>query len=321
MSAETTLARRGTPSAPAAAPAARPGRSPFRKHLLTTIKAWMLLAPALVFIITFTVYPIFRSFYLGLTEYELGMRSPFFIGLRNYATFFSSSLFWKIMGNTLLFALYTVLPSMVIGLGLALIVNRKQRGVGFLRTAYFYPVVMPMIAIASIWLFIYMAESGMLDHLLVSLGLKPLNVLSFRQRVIPAMSVMYVWREAGYLMVFFLSGLQNISSEMYEAATLDGARPWTMFRRITLPLLGPTLLFVSTIAMTDSIKLVDHIVIMTEGGPNNASTMLLYYIYQQGFAWFDQAKASALTVIMLAIMLAVSMLQFLSADRRIHYGQ
>ena len=290
------------------------------RAMRTDIKAWALLSPALLFLLVFTVFPILRSFYLGLTQFELGMRKPVFIGLENYLTFAKSTLFWKIMGNTLFFSLLTVLPSMVIGLGLALIVNKKLKGVGFLRTAFFYPVVMPMIAIASIWMFIYMAESGMLDQLLIMLRLKPLNALSYRHTVIPAMSFMYVWKEAGYLMIFFLSGLQNISGEMYEAATIDGATPWTMFRKITLPLLAPTLLFVSTIALTNSVKLVDHIVIMTEGGPNNGSTMLLYYIYQQGFAWFDQAKASALTVVMLAIMLGISMLQFVNADSKIHYN-
>jgi len=289
-------------------------------NMKTNIKAWILLAPSLVFLLTFTVFPIIRSFYLGLTQFESGMRAPVFIGLENYLNFAKSALFWKIMGNTLYFSFLTVVPSMVIGLGLALIVNQKLRGVGFIRTSFFYPVIMPMIAIASIWMFIYMAESGMLDQLLIASGLKPLNVLSYRFTVIPAMSFMYVWKEAGYLMIFFLSGLQNISGEMYEAATIDGARPFTMFRKITLPLLAPTLLFVSTIALTNSIKLVDHIVIMTEGGPNNASTMLLYHIYQQGFAWFDQAKASALTVVMLVIMLGISMLQFVNADRRIHYN-
>ncbi|QQO08604.1 carbohydrate ABC transporter permease [Breznakiella homolactica] len=295
-------------------------RSPLSPGLKSNVLAWALLAPALVFLLLFTIFPIFRSFYLGLTEYALGMREPEFIGFKNYIDFAKSPLFWKIMGNTLYFSVLTVIPSMVIGLGLAMLVNRKIKGVGFLRTAFFYPVVMPMIAIASIWLFIYMANTGMLDQFLVKIGLKPLDVLSNRNTVLPSMSVMYVWKEAGYLMIFFLSGLQNINVEMYEAATIDGARPWTVFRKITLPLLGPTLLFVSTIAITNSIKLVDHIVIMTEGAPNNASTLLLYYIYQQGFIFFDQAKASALTVIMLVIMLFVSMLQFLKTDSRIHYN-
>jgi sn-glycerol 3-phosphate transport system permease protein len=290
------------------------------RAMKTNLKAWILLAPSLVFLLTFTVFPIFRSFYLGLTQYEFGMRSPEFIGLGNYINFAKSPLFWKIMGNTLYFSFLTVLPSMVIGLGLAMLVNSKIHGIGFIRTSFFYPVIMPMIAIASIWMFIYMAESGMLDQLLMAAGLKPMLALSHRNTVIPAMSFMYVWKEAGYLMIFFLSGLQNISGEMYEAATIDGASPFTMFRKITLPLLGPTLLFVSTIALTNSVKLVDHIVIMTEGGPNNASTMLLYHIYQQGFAWFDQAKASALTVVMLVIMLAIAMIQFVNADSRIHYN-
>jgi len=283
------------------------------------LKAWILLAPAMVFLLMFTVFPIVRSVYVGLTQYEFGMREPVFIGLKNYADLAKSELFWKVMGNTVAFSLMTVIPSMVVGLSLAIVVNGKRKGVGFLRTAFFYPVVMPMIAIASIWLFIYMADAGMFDQLVISLGFKPLHVLSDKDRVLPAMSVMYVWKEAGYLMIFFLSGLQNISGEMYEAAYLDGARWWTVLRRITLPLLGPTILFVSTIALTNSIKLVDHIVIMTEGAPNNASTMLLYYIYQQGFIFFDQAKASALTVIMLAIMLVISMIQFVNADRRIFY--
>ena len=290
------------------------------RSLKISLFAWLLLAPSLIFILTFTIFPIFRSLYLSFTEYALGMWEPVFNGVKNYIAFGKSPLFWKIMGNTLVFSLMTVIPSMVIGICLALIVNTKMKGVGFFRTAYFYPVVMPMIAIASIWMFIYMARTGMLDQFLSRLGFQPLDVLSKRNTVLPAMSVMYIWKEAGYLMIFFLSGLQNISIEMYEAATIDGGRPWTVFRKITLPLLGPTLLFVSTIAITNSVKLVDHIVIMTEGAPNNASTMLLYYIYQQGFIYFDQANASTLTVIMLAIMLFIAMFQFIKSDRKIFYN-
>ena len=290
------------------------------RQLKIDLRAWLLIAPALVFILIFTVYPILRSLWLSLNQLEMGMDKPIFVGFQNYLQLASDPLFWKVMRNTLYFSLLTVLPSMAIGIGLALIVNLKIKGVGFLRTAYFYPAVMPMIAIASTWMFIYMAQYGMLDQVLVSLRLKPLNVLSGKKTVLPALSAMYVWKEAGYLMIFFLSGLQNISAEIYEAARIDGARPWTTFRRITLPLLAPTLLFVSTIALTNSLKLVDHIVIMTEGAPNNASTLLLYSIYREGFINFDQGKASTLTVIMLAIMLTVSMIQFLKTDNRIYYN-
>lgn len=287
-----------------------------RKNLM----AWFLVAPSLIFMVIFTVYPIFRSIYLSLTKYKLGMKAPEWIGLQNYINLAGSSLFWKVMGNTLYFAFITIIPSMAAGLFLAVIVNRKSRATGFVRTAYFYPVIMPMIAIASIWMFIYMAKNGLFDQLLVSLGMKPMNVLSSKKTVLPAMAFMYVWKEAGYLMVFFLSGIQSISEEVNEAARIDGAGPWTIFRKITLPLLAPTFLFVSTIALTNSFKLVDHVVIMTEGAPNNASTLLLYYIYQQGFTNFNYGLSSALTVVMLVLLMIVALPRFLSQDKKIHYN-
>ena len=291
-----------------------------QRDLRNNLIAWLLVAPSLIFMLIFTVYPVFRSVYLSLTKYRLGMQAPEFIGLENYINLAGSSLFWKVMGNTLYFALITVIPSVVVGLFLATIVNRKCRLTGFVRTAYFYPVVMPMIAIASIWMFIYMAKSGLFDQMLVSLGLEPMNVLSSKATVLPAMAFMYVWKEAGYLMVFFLSGIQSISDEVNEAARIDGADSWTIFRKITLPLLAPTFLFVSTIALTNSFKLVDHVVIMTEGAPNNASTLLLYYIYQQGFTNFNYGVSSALTTVMLVLLMVVALPRFLSQDKKIHYN-
>ncbi len=282
--------------------------------------AWLLAAPSLFFMLIFTVYPILRSIWLSLTKYKLGMKAPEFIGLENYLNLAGSSLFWKVMGNTIYFALITIIPSMAAGLFLAVLVNRKTRAAGFVRTAYFYPVVMPMIAIASIWMFIYMAKNGLLDQFLIRLGMEPMNVLSNKATVLPAMAVMYVWKEAGYLMVFFLSGIQSISADVNEAARIDGAGSWTIFRKITLPLLAPTFLFVSTIALTNSFKLVDHVVIMTEGAPNNASTLLLYYIYQQGFTNFNYGVSSALTAVMLLLLMAVALPRFLSQDQKIHYN-
>lgn len=291
-----------------------------QRVLRHNLLAWLLVAPSLVFMLIFTVYPVFRSIYLSLTRYRLGMQKPEFIGLENYINLMGSSLFWKVMGNTLFFALITIIPSMVMGLFLATLVNRKSRMTGFARTAYFYPVIMPMIAIASIWMFIYMAKNGLFDQMLASLGFEPMNVLSSKTTVLPAMAVMYVWKEAGYLMVFFLSGIQSISDEVNEAARIDGANSWTIFRKITLPLLAPTFLFVSTIALTNSFKLVDHVVIMTEGAPNNASTLLLYYIYQQGFTNFNYGLSSALTTVMLVLLMIVALPRFLSQDKKIHYN-
>lgn len=291
-----------------------------QREIKKNLLGWGLVAPALIFMLVFTVYPVFRSLYLSLTKYKLGMSGPEWTGPDNYTYLFGSGLFWKVIGNTLYFAFITVIPSMAAGIFLAVLVNRRGRATGVIRTAYFYPVVMPMIAIASIWMFIYMARNGLLDQMLTALGRKPANVLSGKKTVLPAMAFMYVWKEAGYLMVFFLSGIQSISTEVNEAAKIDGANSWTVFRRITLPLLAPTFLFVSTIALTNSFKLVDHVVIMTEGAPNNASTLLLYYIYQQGFTNFNYGVSSALTVIMLVLLMVVALPRFLSQDKKIHYN-
>lgn len=286
----------------------------------TTLQAWALLAPALIVMLIFTVYPVGRSLYLSFTKYTMGMKVPEWIGLKNYVTFFHTKLFWKVLWNTISFALMTVIPSMFAGIGLALLVNRKKKGVGFLRTSFFYPAIMPMIVIASVWMFIYMAKNGLLDQLVTSLGFKPLNILSNKKTVLPAMAVLYIWSQAGYLMVFFLSGLQNISEEVLEAARLDGATGLMLFRKIMLPLLGPTMLFVSTIALTNSFKFIEPIVIMTEGAPNNGSTMLLYWIYQKGFTNFNYGESSTLTVIMLVLLLVVSLPRFISQDKKIHYN-
>lgn len=286
----------------------------------TNLTAWALLAPAIIIMLIFTVYPIFRSVYLSLSTFKLGMKSPEFIGLDNYVKLAGMSTFWKVIRNTIYYALLTVIPSMVVGLGLAMLVNRKGKRVGFLRVGFFYPAVMPMIAIASVWMFIYMAKNGLFDQLLIFMGMEPMNVLSNKKTVLPAMGVMYVWKEAGYLMVFFLSGLQGISEDVLEASKIDGANPFTRFKKIIFPLLGPTFLFVSSIEFTNCFKLVDNIIIMTEGAPNNASTLLLYYIYQQGFTNFNYGISSALTVIMLVFLLVVSLPRFLRKDKKVHYN-
>ena len=282
--------------------------------------AWLLVLPALLIMLVFTVYPVFRSLYLSFNKYKMGMDAAEFIGFDNYVRLANSSTFWKIMRNTAMFALYTVIPSMILGLALAMLVNRQGRHIGFIRTAFFYPSVMPMIAIASVWMFIYMAKNGLFDQMMISIGIGPLNVLSSKNTVLPAMAVMYVWREAGYLMVFYLSGLQSVNTDVLEAARIDGATGWKTFRYITLPLLAPTTLFVSTIAFTNCFKLADHVIIMTEGAPNNASTLLLYYIYQQGFTNMNYGVSSALTVIMLVLLMVVSLPRFFSQDKKIHYA-
>ncbi|MBF9016740.1 MULTISPECIES: carbohydrate ABC transporter permease [unclassified Oceanispirochaeta] len=290
------------------------------KRLENDLLALLLLLPSLIFLFLFTIFPILKSIYMSFMDMQLGMKEPLFLGFANYKYLFSDPLFWKIMGNTFFFAFLTVIPSMIIGLSLAMLLNLKSKMTGFLRVSFFSPVVMPMIAVSSIWMFIYMPDAGLLDQLYKSFGLSGQIYLQESNAVLPALSVVYNWKEAGFLMIFFLSGLQSISPQMYEAARIDGANKVRIFFGMTIPLLMPTTIFVATIALTDSFKLVDHIAMMTEGQPNNSSTTLLYYIYQNGFNYFDQGLASTLTVIMLVIMLCAASIQFFAADKRIHYN-
>jgi len=303
--------------------AAKPKRSwreALRSEWNPNVTAWLLLTPALVCLLGFTVFPIFRSLYLGMTKYNMTTRVPQWIGLKNYINMFTDESFWKIMMNTLELALLVLLPSLLLGLIFALLCNRKSRGVGFLRTAFFYPVVLPMIVIASIFSYIYMARHGLLDVTMMSFGGKALDVLSSSKTSMPSLAALYVWREAGYLMVFYLAGLQGINEDLYEAARLDGASRFTMLRKITLPMLAPTLLFVSTIAITDSVTQVDPILMMTNGGPNESTATLMFSIYKNGFVYFDQGVASAQTMILLVIMLIIAMVQFVKTDDKIHYN-
>ncbi len=291
-----------------------------KNHVKHTLFSYALLAPSLVFIIGFTIYPILKSFYLGFTEFGYTSMTPNWVGFSNYTSLFSSSVFKKVMSNTLVFCLETVLPSIFMGFFMAMLLNAKFRGLRFVRAAFFYPVMMPMIAVSCIWKYIYMPENGMLATTIMSLfHVKIGDLLSSKDTVLPALAFMYNWKEAGYLMIFFLAGLQNLSADYFEAAIIDGADFWKMVVHITLPLLAPTILFVSIIELTNSIKLVDHIVILTQGKPNNGSSTLLYYIYQTAYTFFQQGKASALTNIMLVLLMLITMPQYLKFDKRIHY--
>ncbi|USG65619.1 sugar ABC transporter permease [Brevibacillus ruminantium] len=291
-----------------------------RANWKINIYAWLLLLPSLIFLILFTFYPVLQTVILSFHQADLGTPEPFFNGGENYRQMLEDEVFWKVLTNNLWFALGTVPTSMALGLAMALFANKVLRGKGFIRTAYFYPTVVPMIAVANIWLFIYTPEYGALSHVMEWFGQREMNWLGDKTNVMFAMIFMVIWKEAGYFMIFYLAGLQNISKELYESASMDGARPWTVFRRVTFPLLMPTTMFVMIIAFTNSFKLVDHLVIMTKGGPDNASNLLLYYIYETAFSFWDQGMASALTIVMVALLLLVAALQFFGLDKKIHYN-
>lgn len=269
-------------------------------------QAWLLLLPSLIFLILFTFYPIIQTVLLSFFRYDLATPEPLFVGLENFKRLSEDDVFWKVLGNNVWFALGTIPTTIALGLWMALIVNKAIRGRSWLRTIFFYPAVIPAIAIANIWLYIYTPNFGLLNHILSLFGLPTVDLLGHSNTVLLAMIVMVIWKEAGFFMVFFLAGLQNISQELYESAEMDGATRWAKFKSITFPLLMPTTLFVSILALTNAFKLVDHLVVMTQGGPNNASSLLLYYIYETVFQYWDQGYGAMLTLVLLVIMMLIA---------------
>jgi len=282
------------------------------------VNAWLLLLPAALLLAAFTHYPVLATIWHSLFVARRNGTSVF-VGADNYRAMFEDGIFWKVLVNNLWFALGTVPTSIALALLMALWVNRNMRGRAFLRLAYFTPTVLPMIAVANIWLFFYTPDYGLLDQLRGLFGLPAWNWLGDPSTVMGCMIVMVIWKEAGFFMIFYLAALQQLSPDLEEAAAVEGASRWYTFRRITFPLLMPTTLFVAINAVINSFKLVDHLVIMTKGGPNNASSLLLYYIYEVAFTFQDPAYAATLTAVLLLILSTLALIKFGYLDRRVHY--
>jgi len=283
------------------------------------IYGWLLVTPALILLIAFTHYPIVSTFINSLFSNGTVFKQSTFIGMESYQMMIDDPIFWKVIKNNLWFALGTIPTSIALAIIMALTVNKAFAGRAFLRMAFFTPTVLPMIAVANIWLFFYAPEIGLINNVLEFLGQEGKNWLGNTSTVLPAIMVMTVWKEAGFFMIFYLAGLQSISPELSEAAKLEGAGRWYYFRRVLFPLLLPTTLFVFMNAVLNSFKLVDHLFILTKGGPNNASNLLLYYIYENAFAFFDTNYAAALTVVLLVLLSVLALSQFFFLDKKVHY--
>ncbi|MBW3097183.1 carbohydrate ABC transporter permease [Pseudohoeflea coraliihabitans] len=283
------------------------------------IHAWLLLAPALLLLFAFTHLPAVQTVFDSFWSTPRGRRPAVFVGLDNYQRMLADPIFIKAMVNNAIYALITIPASIALALSMALFVSGKIRGRGTLRMAYFTPTVLPLIAVANIWLFFYLPGFGLFDQIRGLFGFGPINWVGQPTTALYAITAVTIWNQAGFFMIFFLAALQTIPESLREAAALEGASRWTIFWRITWPLIMPTTLFVSVNATINAFRMVDHVFIMTQGGPNNASILLLYYIYDQGFRFWDTAYAATLTVVMVAILCVVGIGQFFLLDRRVHY--
>ena len=283
------------------------------------IYAWLLIAPAMILLVLFTHYPAVANLWHSFLSTPKGSRPAVWVGADNYVQLVEDPIFWQALQNNLWYALGTIPVSIAIALLMAVWVHGKIAGRGLLRLAYFTPTMLPMIAVANIWMFFYTPEYGLLEQVTKGLGFASHNWLGSKSTALASLMVVTVWKEAGFFMIFYLAALQSMSPSLAEAAAIEGASRWYFFRRITFPLLMPVTLFVLVNAVINAFRLVDHIVVMTRGGPDNATSLLLYYIYEIGFRFWDSAYAAALTVVLLAILGLVALAQFFFLERKVHY--
>ena len=290
-----------------------------RGRSVAALHAWLLLLPAATLLIAFTHYPIVATLRDSLFSTPRAGRASVFVGLENFRFMAADPVFWHVMRNNVAFALGTIPASIALALLMATWVDRRLPARGFVRLAYFTPTILPMVAVANIWLFFYTPQFGLLDQVRQALGGAPHNWLGDARTVMGCLLAMTVWKEAGFFMIFYLAALQLVPPDLKEAAALEGTSRWTFFRRVTFPLLMPTTLFVLVNATINSFKLVDQLFVLTKGGPDNASNLLLYYVYEVAFSFNDRAYASALTVVLLAILAGLAIAQFVLVERRVHY--
>ena len=280
------------------------------------MKPYLFLAPALVFLGTFTLYPIIHTLYYSFFQWGVLSREPVFIGLANYREAFQSPVFWQVWRNTLIFSGTTVVATVVLGLFVAIMANTdKIKGKTFFRTAMFYPHMLPWAVAAMVWMWMYQPRRGLINNVF-SLDVDWLRSASF---ALLALIIVAIWKGVGFNFLLFLSGLQAIPREFYEAAHLETSSALQVFRYITLPMLSPTTFVVGLLAVISSFQSVDLVYIMTQGGPANHTNVIIYYIYQQGIASWRLGFGSALSFMLFFIILLFTVLYIGVLEKRVQY--
>jgi len=276
--------------------------------------AWTFLSPALLLIAVFFAVPVIAAFLLGFTDFDLyalaDLETVRITGVANYRTLLTSPLFWQALRNTAEFALIGGPLSIAVSLAAALLVNAKAtRFKPFFRSVLFMPFVTTLVAVAIVWRYLYHPQYGLLNWMLGAVGIGPVDWLGNPTFAMPAIMLVAIWKGFGYNMLVFIAGLQNIPEDLYEAARLDGATPWQQFRHVTLPMLRPTMFFVTIITMVGFFQLFAEPYVMTQGGPLRSTTSLVLLMYEEGFRWWNMGYASAMAFILFALILAATMLQ------------
>lgn len=294
-------------------------RSRKKSRIKNAATAAVFVLPALIPLFVFWIYPILRSIYLSFTDWDFMTPEYNFIWFKNYVSLFKDSRFYEALWNTLVFTAGTLIPTIAGGLGLALLLRKNFRGSGIFKFILFSPWITPTVAISIVWTWIFREDGGLANLVMNLLGLPHLKWISSSDTAMLSVILVTVWKSLGYAMIFYLSALEKVPQELYEASALDGARPWRQFLDMTLPGISPTTFFLMIITMVNSLQAYDQIQILTQGGPSGSTRTLLYMYYQLGFQEFKMGQAAAVAVIMIIITVLLSYIQFTTSRKWVHY--
>lgn len=299
--------------------AIQPRKSRKKSQAKSVLTVLLFVLPALIPLFVFWIYPITRSVWLSLTDWDFMTPDYNFVELENYVSLFKDSRFYEALWNTLVFTAGTLLPTIVGGLGLALLLRKNFKGSGVFKFVLFSPWITPTVAISIVWTWIFKEDGGLANLVLGLFGLPQLKWISSSETAMLSVILVTVWKSLGYAMIFYLSALEKVPEEQYEASALDGAKPWRQFLDMTLPGISPTTFFLMIITMVNSLQAYDQIQILTQGGPSGSTRTLLYMYYQLGFQEFKMGQATAVAVIMIFITVLLSLLQFVASKKWVHY--
>lgn len=260
----------------------------------------------LAWLTIFVIVPLFLVLYLSFTSYNI-ITAPRWIGLGNFQDLLDDPLFFTALRNTVVYTAATVPLGIVLSLGLAMLVNRRLGSAAWFRTIFYAPVMAPVVAVTLVWVLFYDPSIGLFNYLLGLAGIGPQRWLTSSALAMPSIVLMSLWKGLGLNMVIFLAGLQAIPHELYEAASLDGAGRWRGFRHVTLPLLAPSMIYVLVTSVVASFQVFSQVYVMTNGGPNNATTTIVHQIYRTAFVHLDLGYASAMALVLFAILVAASL--------------
>ncbi len=282
------------------------------------LTVFLYLLPSLIFLGIFTYYPIFDAFKLSLYRANAYTPHPVFQWFQNYISFFHNPIFWQVITNNVIFGVATIFPTMFLALFFAILINEVKLKSPF-RLSLFYPLLVPYAAAAMVWVFMYDPTLGPINKFLELFGVPEIGWLGDHRYALLAIIIMTIWKNVGYFMLIYLAGLQNIPSELYDAAKTDGANWFQKHYNVTVPLIGPSTFFVFIVSIIQSFKVFTQVYLMTQGGPGYSSNVLIYYTYQYAFQFWQLGNASTLTAIMILILLFLVLLVFGIFGRRITY--